>query len=91
LFCEQGNIEFCATMLPNENQVTTESPLLAASSMIMLRKAYYLLEGKQKAEIAARIKQIYRTLPLDKSLKRRVIDEIYSELFAPPVPLSLMS
>ncbi|MGZ3723134.1 MAG: hypothetical protein ACXVA9_09400, partial [Bdellovibrionales bacterium] len=64
LFCEQGNIEFCATMLPDENQVTTESPLLAASSMIMLRKAYYLLQGKQKDEVAARIKQIYRTLPL---------------------------
>lgn len=89
LFCEQGDIEYCATMLPSEDQVKKESDLLAASSMLTLRKAYYILDGKQKDEIAARIRQIYRNLPLDKSLKRKVIDQIYSELFAPSLPLSL--
>jgi hypothetical protein len=91
LFCEQGDVEFCTTFLPDESRVKEESPLLAASSMILLRKAFYVLKGKQKQEVADRIKQIYRDIPLDNSLKRKVIDQIYSEIFAPPTPLSLLS
>ena len=91
LFCEQGNVEYCTAFLPDEDRIKIESPLLAASSMIMLRKAFYLLKGKQKEEVADRIKQIYKTTPLDSALKRKVIEQIYSELFAPPIPLSLLS
>jgi hypothetical protein len=87
LFCEQGDVEFCTTFLPDQNRIEEESPLLASSSMLILRHAYHALTGKQKDEVAERIRQIYKTLPLDNSLKRKMIDQIYSELF--PVPLSL--
>jgi hypothetical protein len=91
LFCQQGDLEFCPVMLPSETQVLEGTPLLASSNMLLLRRAYYSLKGKQRDEIAARIKSIYRTLPMDKGLKRKVIDEIYSELFAPAMPLSYLS
>lgn len=91
LFCEQGNVEFCTTFLPSDEQIKIESPLLAVSSMLMLRKAFYVLNGKQKAEIAERIKQLYKVTPSGGGLKRRMIEQIYSELFAAPTPLSLLS
>jgi hypothetical protein len=89
LFCEQGDVEYCTTFLPDKESIRDESPLLAASNMILLRKAYYTLKGKQKDEVAERIKQIYQSLPLDQGIKRKVIDEIYSELFKQPLALSL--
>jgi len=87
LFCEQGDVEFCTTFLPDQNRIEEESPLLASSSMLILRQAYHSLSGKQKDEVAERIKQIYKTLPMDNSLKRKMIDQIYSELF--PIPMSM--
>src|SRR6202000_807848 len=77
LFCEQGDVEFCTTFLPDQNRIEEESPLLAPSSMLTLRQASHSLTGKQKEEVAERIRQIYKTLPVDNSLKRKVIDQIY--------------
>jgi hypothetical protein len=91
LFCEKGDVEFCSSFLPDEEQIEIESPLLAASSMILLRKAYYVLKGKQKDEVAERIRQIYQHTPAGPGLKRQVIERIYSELFTRPVTLSLLS
>lgn len=90
LFCEQGDIEYCVTFLPDEEQIKVQSPLLAASSMLMLRKAYSVLKGKQKEEVADRIRRIYDQTPAGPDLKRRVIEQIYSELFLKPT-LSFLS
>ncbi|MGE3682611.1 MAG: hypothetical protein AB7G93_12870 [Bdellovibrionales bacterium] len=88
LFCEQGNTEFCSVFLPDANKVTGEPPLLAAASMMRLRKAYQVLKGEQREHVALRLKQLYRDIPASSSLKRRVIEQIYDELFRGETPLS---
>src|SRR5262249_8147813 len=34
LFCEKGNVEYCSVFLPDETRVKSESPLIAAASMM---------------------------------------------------------
>jgi hypothetical protein len=81
LFCEQGNTDFCVDFLPDEKKVKQDSPLLAAAGMIRLKKAYSVLNGKQREQIAQRLKNLYRDIPRNAALQRRFIDEIYLELF----------
>lgn len=83
LFCEEGDVSFCPTFLPDESRVQKESPLLAAASMLRLKKAYQVLDGKEREEVATRIKNLYREIPLAEKLQRKFIDQIYRELFGP--------
>lgn len=81
LMCQDGDTQFCATFLPDEKLVKDQTPMLSAASMLTLREAYLGLGGKQKQEVAERIKNIYFRLPDRNGLRRKVIDEIYFELF----------
>lgn len=88
IFCEQGDTQYCSTFLPDEKKVGAEPPLLAAASMMRLRKAYQVLKGEQREIAASRLKRLYKEIPRSDSLKRKFIDQIYSELFArDPIPL----
>jgi hypothetical protein len=89
LFCEQGNTEFCSIFLPDESKVSAEAPLLAAASMLRLRKAYQVLKGEQRELVAQRLKNLYRDIPRSSALKRKFIEQIYNELFPAPIPLSM--
>lgn len=91
LFCAKGNLEFCVDFLPNAEQINVESPVLAASSLMVLRQAYHSLKGNPREQVAARIKELYLHIPMDGSLKRKVIEQIYTEIFSPSIPLSLLS
>ena len=91
LFCEQGNTQYCTDFLPDEKFVQHEPSLLAAASMLRLRKAYTVLNGSQKELVAKRLKELYKIIPKNEILKRKFIEEIHTELFAPPIPLSLLS
>ena len=81
--------ENCFEFLPLEKRIYSEVPLMAASSMMHLQKAYFLFKGKRKKQIARRIKKLYKEIPQDQVLQRRVIDQIYKELFGPAIPLRL--
>jgi hypothetical protein len=85
LFCEKGNTEYCSIFLPDEKRVKSEAPLLAAASMMRLRKAYQVLNGQQRDLIAARIKKLHHDIPHSDALKRKFIDQIYDELFVNPL------
>lgn len=85
LFCERGNTEFCTDFLPDETKVKSEAPLLAAASMMRLREAYRVLDGKQKEEVADRLKKLYREIPHQAKLQRKFIERIYAELFEIPI------
>lgn len=87
LFCEKGDTQFCSVFLPDEGRVRDESPLLAAASMMRLRKAYQVLQGEQRDVAAQRLKNLYRDIPKSESLKRKFIEQIYSELFQDQLPL----
>ena len=90
LFCEQGNTEFCSRFLPDEHKVSSEPPLLAAASMMRLRKAYQVLKGEQRELVAKRIKNLYRDIPQSDLLRRKFIEEIYGELFQNQIPLGML-
>ncbi len=81
LFCEEGNTDFCSAFLPDEKTVRQEKPLLAAASMLRLKKAFVVLKGDEKKVVAQRIKNLYRDIPSDAALQRKFIDEIYREFF----------
>jgi len=83
LFCTKGNTEFCPAFLPDDTSLKTESPLLAAASLVRLKNAYHALKGKERDEVAARIKKLYREIPVAQKLQRKFIDQIYQELFLP--------
>jgi hypothetical protein len=83
LFCEEGDTSFCSTFLPDESRVKREAPLLAAASLMRLKKAYHVLSGEEREKVAARIKNLYREIPVEEKLTRRFIDQIYLELFGP--------
>lgn len=88
MFCEQGNTEFCPSFLPDAASLKKESPLLAAASLLRLKKAYAVLKGKERDEVGERIKKLYREIPVAQKLQRKFIDQIYQELFQ-PLSLSL--
>ena len=81
LFCEQGNTEFCTDFLPNEATVRAQPPLVAAASMLRLRQAYKVLDGRQKDLIARRLQALYRQIPKSDRLRRKFINQIYRDLF----------
>lgn len=83
LFCEEGDTSFCSTFLPDESRVKREAPLLAAASLMRLKKAYHVLSGEEREKVAARIKNLYREIPVEEKLTRQFIDQIYLELFGP--------
>jgi hypothetical protein len=83
LFCEEGDTSFCSTFLPDESRVKREAPLLAAASLMRLKKAYHVLSGEEREKVAARIRNLYREIPIEEKLTRRFIDQIYLELFGP--------
>lgn len=82
-FCRPEFQAYCADFLPPENLVRRQSPLLGASSLMLLRHAYMATTGDSRAAIGARLKQLHATIPEDDKLKRRTIEEIYKELFTP--------
>lgn len=90
LFCEQGNTEYCTTFLPDEERIKSESPLLAAASMLRLRQAYQVLKGDSRELVAQRLKNLYRAIPESSRLQRKFIEQIYHELFVSPGPISLV-
>jgi hypothetical protein len=88
LFCETGDTQFCADFMPDLKKVNSESPLLAAGSLMRLRQAYKVLNGTQKNLIGQRIKKMYREIPVSATLTRKFIDQIHKDLFesTPEVP-----
>lgn len=91
LFCEDGNTDFCSVFLPDDGQIKNEPSLLAAASILRLQKAYSVLSGPQRDLIGDRIKKLYREIPPEAALKRKFIEQIYSEMFLTSKPLSLLS
>lgn len=91
LFCEEGDLSHCATMIPDEDRIQKQTPLIAAGSLLHLRQAYLLVTGEQKKQIAERIKNLYAKIPKQAKIQRRYIEKIYAELFGPEIPLSLWS
>lgn len=91
LFCEKGNTDHCSDFLPDEIKVKDEAPILAAASMLRLRKAYQVLKGPQRDLIAQRLKNLHRDIPKTSALQRKFIDQIYEELFSREIPLSWLS
>jgi len=89
--CDTKKDNRCPIFLPEEEHVKNQPPLIAASLMIHLKDAYFLLKGKEKQEVATRIKNLYRSIPENSPIKLQDIDEIYFEIFAPRVHLSLLS
>lgn len=87
VFCEQGDTQYCSTFLPDEKKVSAEPPLIAAASMMRLRKAYQVLKGEQRDIAATRLKNLYKEIPKTDALKRKFIDQIYNELFQKQIPL----
>ncbi|MGE0762342.1 MAG: hypothetical protein AB7N80_03590 [Bdellovibrionales bacterium] len=83
-FCEPQNQSGCVEFLPPQDLIERQSPLLGASSMMLLRQAYFSTEGEGRNQIANRIRNLYLTTPRDQILKRQVIDKIYRELFPQP-------
>lgn len=90
LFCEKGNVSFCADFVPDENNVQKDVPLLGAASILKLRQAYLVLSGEQRQVIAQRIRNLHKTIPASDSIKRRFIDQVFQELFgASEIPLGM--
>jgi hypothetical protein len=84
-FCNLSNNDDCKYFVPDEKLIGNQSDLLAASSMLLLRSAYYSVDGKSRSDIAARIKTLYRITPKSNELQRRVIEAIYSEMLKFPI------
>lgn len=91
LFCEEGNVAHCATMVPTEDLIEKQAPLIAAGSLLHLRQAYLVLNGQQKEQIAQRIRNLYDRIPKQAKVQRKFIDQIYAELFGPQIPLGMLS
>ncbi len=81
LFCNPQSSEFCTLFLPDEKQVMKESALIGSSSMILLRTAYLKLSGEDRKLVEDRIRNLYQSISTNDPLKRKVIDQIYQELF----------
>ncbi len=91
LFCKGPNPENCTTFLPDEKQVLKESELIGSSSMILLRTAFLHLKGKDQQFVENRLRKLYVTVPQREPLKRKVIEQIYQELFGIKLPLGSLS
>lgn len=89
-FCRPDNQEACIDFLPDEGQIDQQSPLLAASSMMLLRSAYLELSGKPKEDLANRIRKVYEQTKKP-SLQRKVIEQIFLELFGAQLDLTSLS
>jgi hypothetical protein len=87
--CDRKKNKKCPIFLPEEKDIRDDAPLIAAASMLHLQKAYLALDGKEKREVEKRIKSLYKTIPKTSRLKRKVINEIYAELFAAKIRMSL--
>lgn len=89
-FCSSQNNSSCADFLPDEDQIRMQSPLLAASSMLLLRSAYLQVSGAQKEILATRIRKVFEQTKAP-GLTRNMIEQIYRELFNPTLDLSSLS
>ena len=69
--------------------VSGQSPLVAAASLMRLRKAYQVLKGKEREQVAERLRELYRDIPRSAKLKRQFIDQIYNELFMSGITLGM--
>ncbi len=81
MFCSQGDTSFCPDFLPDPNAIQEVSPLLGAAGLVRLKKAYEVLSGKPRDEVATRLKKLYKEIPTNDKLRRKFIDQIYRELF----------
>ena len=81
-FC-QGSVSenMCLELLPDAGHIRAQSEMLGASSLLVLRHAYRQFSGKNKKQVATLIARLYRDIPREDRLKRRVIEEIYLEIF----------
>lgn len=82
-FCEGENSGSCSAFLPDESMIRVQSPLIGASSMLLLHRAYRSVKGKERENIANRIRNLYRETPETERLKSKTIQEIYREIFNP--------
>lgn len=88
LFCKLKDQSNCGVFLPSDKQIQEESPLIGASSLLLLRSAYKILHGKPKQQVAQQIKDLHQKITDSDPLKKQVIDEIYQEFF-PEITLPL--
>lgn len=83
-FCKTTMAERdCVELLPDQKQISEQSELLGASSMMLLRSAYKQFSGATKKRVQELIVKLYRETPQEQILKRKVIDEIYFEMNQP--------
>jgi hypothetical protein len=88
LFCKPQNADSCTLFLPDEEQIKKQSSLLGSSSLILLRTAYLGLQGENQKQVETRLRNLYASIPQNDLLKRKVIEQIYQELFGIKVPLA---
>ncbi len=90
LMCEKGSTAYCSDFLPDIKHISKQTPLVAASSMLLLKTAYFKLNGPQQRKVFERIRELYRTIDKEDTLKRRVIDSIYNEVLPSAPPLGML-
>jgi hypothetical protein len=80
-FCK-GSVtdSLCSELLPTTQKIKDQNELLGATSMIILKNAYNHFSGPTKMKIARQIETLYKETANESFLKRRVIDQIYSEI-----------
>lgn len=91
LMCEKGSTEYCSDFLPEAGKISAQPPLIAASSMLLLKTAYFKLSGEQQRKVGQRIRSLYESIDKNDVLKRRVIESIYKDVFPAWQPLGLLS
>ena len=90
LMCEKGSTAYCSDFLPDTKRITKQAPLVAASSMLLLKTAYFKLNGSQQRKVFERIRELYRSIDKEDTLKRRMIDSIYNEVLPSAPPLGML-
>lgn len=94
LFCEENETEkniYCAEMLPPADLISNQEVFESVSSILLMRKAYYKLEGQINAQrkVADKIREIRKKISNENRIERALIDEIYNEIFTQKkIPLS---
>jgi len=77
----------CVELLPDSHKIREQSELLGASSMMVLRSAYKQFSGQTKRRVEELIVRLYREIPKEQYLKRKVIEQIYQEMKQPRIDL----
>jgi hypothetical protein len=80
-FCKGVTAESeCVELLPDSAKIREQSELLGSTSMMTLLSAYKQFSGSTKQRVADLITKLYREIPKDQPLKRKVIEQIYREM-----------